>query len=83
MTKRLRLSWEVDACTPLVSGMTPLKFPEFFAAHFIGTTKTAFIDAYLGSLLLQAAFESDAMKVRLDVPFRCSLWRGHVLIIGG
>ncbi len=63
--------------------MTPLKFPEFFAAHFIGTTKTAFMDAYLGSRLLQAAFEGDAMKVRLDVPCRCSLWRGHVLIIGG
>jgi hypothetical protein len=42
--------------------MTPLKFPEFFAAHFIGSSKTAFVDAYLGSLLLQAAFESDAMK---------------------
>jgi hypothetical protein len=45
-----------------VCGMTPLKFPEFFAAHFIGSSKTAFVDAYLGSLLLQAAFESDAMK---------------------
>ena len=38
-----------------VCGMTPLKFPEFFAAHFIGSSKTAFVDAYLGSLL-QAAF---------------------------
>ena len=45
-----------------VCGMTPLKFPEFFAAHFIGSSKTAFVDAYLGSLLLQAAFESDTMK---------------------
>ena len=45
-----------------VCGMTPLKFPEFFAAHFIGSSKTAFVDAYLGSLLLQAAFESDAMR---------------------
>ena len=45
-----------------VCGMTPLKFPEFFAAHFIGSSKTAFVDAYLGSLLLQAAFENDAMK---------------------
>ena len=42
--------------------MTLLKFPEFFAAHFIGSSKTAFVDAYLGSLLLQAAFESDAMR---------------------
>lgn len=45
-----------------VCGMTPLKFPEFFAAHFIGSSKTAFVDAYLGSLLLQAAFESETMK---------------------
>jgi uncharacterized membrane protein YdjX (TVP38/TMEM64 family) len=45
-----------------VCGMTPLKFPEFFAAHFIGSSKTAFVDAYLGSLLLQAAFENDAVK---------------------
>jgi hypothetical protein len=42
--------------------MTPLKFPEFFAAHFIGSSKTAFVDAYLGSLLLQAAFENDTVK---------------------
>ena len=45
-----------------VCGMTPLRFPEFFAAHFIGSSKTAFVDAYLGSLLLQAAFESEQMK---------------------
>ena len=45
-----------------VCGMTPLKFPEFFAAHFIGSSKTAFVDAYLGSLLLQAAFENDTVK---------------------
>ena len=44
--------------------MTPLKFPEFFAAHFIGSSKTAFVDAYLGSLLLQAAFESEAGAVQ-------------------
>ena len=45
-----------------VCGMTPLRFPEFFAAHFIGSSKTAFIDAYLGSLLFQAAFEADSLK---------------------
>jgi len=45
-----------------VCGMTPLRFPEFFAAHFIGSSKTAFVDAYLGSLLLQAAFENDAVR---------------------
>eukprot|EP00740_Mantoniella_antarctica_P022368 CAMPEP_0198685890 /NCGR_PEP_ID=MMETSP1468-20131203/14222_1 /TAXON_ID=1461545 /ORGANISM="Mantoniella sp, Strain CCMP1436" /LENGTH=270 /DNA_ID=CAMNT_0044431647 /DNA_START=189 /DNA_END=998 /DNA_ORIENTATION=- len=45
-----------------VCGMTPLKFPEFFAAHFIGSSKTAFVDAYLGSLLLAAALDGDAMK---------------------
>ena len=45
-----------------VCGMTPLRFPEFFAAHFLGSSKTAFVDAYLGSLLLQAAFENDAVR---------------------
>ena len=45
-----------------VCGMTPLRFSEFFAAHFLGSSKTAFVDAYLGSLLLQAAFENDAVR---------------------
>ena len=45
-----------------VCGMTPLRFPEFFAAHFLGSSKTAFVDAYLGSILLQAAFENDAVR---------------------
>lgn len=45
-----------------VCGMTPLRFPEFFAAHFLGSSKTAFVDAYLGSLLLQAAFENDTVR---------------------
>ena len=45
-----------------VCWMTPLRLPEFFAAHFIGSSKTAFIDAYLGSLLFQAAFEADSLK---------------------
>ena len=41
-----------------VCGLTPLKFNEFFAAHFIGSSKTAFIDAYLGSILLLALDEN-------------------------
>lgn len=41
-----------------VCGLTPLKFQEFFAAHFIGSSKTAFIDAYLGSILLLALDEN-------------------------
>ena len=45
-----------------VCGMTPLRFPEFFAAHFIGSSKTAFVDAYLGSLLLQSVFSNEEME---------------------
>ena len=36
-----------------VCGVTKLKYWEFFAAHFIGSSKTAFIDAYLGSIILR------------------------------
>lgn len=36
-----------------VAGTTPVRYWEFFAAHFIGTLKVAILDAYLGSLLLQ------------------------------
>ena len=45
-----------------VCGLTPLKFKEFFAAHFIGSSKTAFIDAYLGSILLTAVFDESSVK---------------------
>ena len=45
-----------------VCGLTPLKFNEFFAAHFIGSSKTAFIDAYLGSILLTAVFDENSIK---------------------
>jgi uncharacterized membrane protein YdjX (TVP38/TMEM64 family) len=45
-----------------VCGLTPLKFKEFFAAHFIGSSKTAFIDAYLGSILLTAVFDESSIK---------------------
>ena len=45
-----------------VCGLTPLKFNEFFAAHFIGSSKTAFIDAYLGSILLAAVFDENSIK---------------------
>ena len=33
-----------------------------FRGSLPGSSKTAFVDAYLGSLLLQAAFENDAMR---------------------
>lgn len=36
-----------------VCGVTKLKYWEFFAAHFIGSSKTAFIDAYLGNIILR------------------------------
>jgi hypothetical protein len=36
-----------------VAGTTPVRYWEFFAAHFIGTLKVAILDANLGSLLLQ------------------------------
>jgi uncharacterized membrane protein YdjX (TVP38/TMEM64 family) len=45
-----------------VCGLTPLKFKEFFAAHFIGSSKTAFIDAYLGSILLSAVLDEGSIK---------------------
>lgn len=45
-----------------VCGLTSLKFKEFFAAHFIGSSKTAFIDAYLGSILLTAVFDESSIK---------------------
>lgn len=45
-----------------VCGLTPLKFREFFAAHFIGSSKTAFIDAYLGSILLSAVLDEGSIK---------------------
>jgi len=45
-----------------VAGTTPVRFWEFFAAHFIGTMKVAILDAYLGSLLLQAATESSRLE---------------------
>jgi uncharacterized membrane protein YdjX (TVP38/TMEM64 family) len=36
-----------------VCGVTKLRYWEFFLAHFIGSSKTAFIDAYLGSIILR------------------------------
>ena len=45
-----------------VAGTTPVRYWEFFAAHFIGTLKVAILDAYLGSLLLQAVTDSDALE---------------------
>jgi uncharacterized membrane protein YdjX (TVP38/TMEM64 family) len=44
-----------------VAGTTPVKFSEFFAAHFIGTFKVALLDAFLGSLLLQAVQDAEAV----------------------
>ena len=41
-----------------VAGTTPVKFWEFFAAHFIGTFKVAILDAYFGSLLLSSVVDS-------------------------
>ncbi|KAJ1492082.1 hypothetical protein T484DRAFT_1772657 [Baffinella frigidus] len=43
-----------------VAGTTPVKFSEFFVAHFIGTFKVALLDAYLGSLLLQSIQDTEA-----------------------
>jgi len=44
-----------------VAGTTPVKFSEFFVAHFIGTFKVALLDAYLGSLLLQSIQDTEAV----------------------
>ena len=39
--------------------MTPLKLGEFFLAYFVGALKVTFLDAYLGSMLVGAALETD------------------------
>ena len=45
-----------------VAGTTPVRYWEFFAAHFIGTLKVALLDAFLGSLLLQAVTDTQALE---------------------
>jgi hypothetical protein len=45
-----------------VAGTTPVRYWEFFAAHFIGTLKVAILDAFLGSLLLQAVTDNTALE---------------------
>ena len=47
-----------------VAGTTPVRYWEFFAAHFIGTLKVAILDAYLGSLLLQVLSASRHSKAQ-------------------
>ena len=41
--------------------MTPLKLGEFFLAYFVGALKVTFLDAYLGSMLVGAALETDEL----------------------
>ena len=44
-----------------VCGVTPLKLGEFFLAYFVGALKVTFLDAYLGSMLVGAALETDEL----------------------
>lgn len=44
-----------------VAGTTPVKYPEFILAYFIGTMKVAIIDAFFGNLLLQAVSNTDEL----------------------
>eukprot|EP00802_Teleaulax_amphioxeia_P014029 Tamp_14087.p1 GENE.Tamp_14087~~Tamp_14087.p1 ORF type:complete len:547 (+),score=93.16 Tamp_14087:48-1643(+) len=50
-----------------VAGTTQVRYSEFFAAHFLGTLKVAILDAYLGSLLLQAVTDNTALEVSTKV----------------
>ena len=54
-----------------VAGTTPVRYWEFFAAHFIGTLKVALLDAYLGSLLLQVRFKKTKAHFKRGT-FGCS-----------
>ena len=44
-----------------VCGLTPLKLAEFLPAYFLGALKATFLDAYLGSMLVGAALETDEL----------------------
>jgi uncharacterized membrane protein YdjX (TVP38/TMEM64 family) len=44
-----------------VCGLTPLKLTEFLPAYFLGALKATFLDAYLGSMLVGAALETDEL----------------------
>jgi len=58
-----------------VAGTTPVRYWEFFAAHFIGTLKVALLDAYLGSLLLQVHYK------KRKVPFKHGTFGSPLVVL--
>lgn len=62
-----------------VAGTTRVRYSEFFAAHFLGTMKVAILDAYLGSLLLQAV--TDTEKLQAQTKLALVLETGGLLLV--